>query len=322
VLKVLFGSTLVHRLSFTAREAAGGLRPLEAELNLPGEVYSLGVRHRAATMAMDVSFDSAQEKLETCLGLCVPKRQLEELVVRATQDFEAFYEHQQDLGADQNAEKNQDKLLMLTTDGKGIVMRREALREGTRKKAEAAQQKLSTRLSPGEKRNRKRMAEVASVCELKPQARSPVDILPLPEERLDGAVRGVRPRPENKRVWASVVDSLGEVVEQCFDEALSRDPLLERTWVYRVDGNKDQLRIGKEIAASFGVELVIIVDFAPVWRTRPRVPLEGRLVLLRQGRLRGRGLGARKGSLRVRLGQFARLHSVADGFASTTGREP
>jgi hypothetical protein len=52
-------------------------------------------------------------------------------------------------------------LQVLTSDGKGIVMRPEALREGTRKKAERDSKKLATRLSPGEKRNRKRMAEVA-----------------------------------------------------------------------------------------------------------------------------------------------------------------
>ena len=61
---------------------------------------------------------------------------------------------------------------MLTFDGKGIVMRPEALREATAHKA--ASRKLAGRLSKGEKRHRKRMAELAGVYDLtRHPARSP-----------------------------------------------------------------------------------------------------------------------------------------------------
>jgi len=50
---------------------------------------------------------------------------------------------------------------VLSEDGKGIVMRKEDLREGTKRAAERESHKLKTRLSPGEKR-RKRMATVAA----------------------------------------------------------------------------------------------------------------------------------------------------------------
>ncbi|MFT5585862.1 MAG: hypothetical protein ACI9VR_003455, partial [Cognaticolwellia sp.] len=43
-----FGFTTVRRLSFSARGVSGGLRPLDAELNLPPELYSFGLRRRAA----------------------------------------------------------------------------------------------------------------------------------------------------------------------------------------------------------------------------------------------------------------------------------
>ena len=49
---------------------------------------------------------------------------------------------------------------MISADGKGIVMRPDALRPATAKKARQATTKLATRLSKGEKPNRKRMAEV------------------------------------------------------------------------------------------------------------------------------------------------------------------
>jgi hypothetical protein len=47
--------------------------------------------------------------------------------------------------------------LVLTFDRKGIVMLPEALRPATAKAAAAAEGKLATRLSPGEKHGRKRI---------------------------------------------------------------------------------------------------------------------------------------------------------------------
>ncbi len=55
---------------------------------------------------------------------------------------------------------------MLTFDGKGIVMLPGALRSATAKAAAAAQGKLATRLSPGEKNGGKRMAELACVYDV------------------------------------------------------------------------------------------------------------------------------------------------------------
>jgi hypothetical protein len=79
--------------------------------------------------------------------------QAEALAVQVSQDFEAFYASR---GSDE-PEPTLDPVVM-SLDGKGIVMRREDLREATRRAAEREQHKLKTRLSQGEKRNRKRMA--------------------------------------------------------------------------------------------------------------------------------------------------------------------
>jgi len=260
-LQTIFGSTTVRRLSFTARGAKGGLRPLDAELNLPVESYSLGLRRRVAGLAMDVSFDSTVAKVEDWTGTKVPKRQVEELVVRSARDFDAFYDHRQEgLLERDDARGEQGKLVVLSTDGKGIVMRRESLRKETRERAERQATKLQARLSsPRKKRNRKRMAEVATVYELESRPRTVDDILPQ-----DDTPRPSRPRPEGKRVWASIDKPLREVVEGCFTEALARDPWLDRPWVYLVDGNPEQLQVAEEVAAYYGVELVVIIDFIHV----------------------------------------------------------
>ena len=59
-------------------------------------------------------------------------------------------------------------MLVLTFDGKGIVMRPDALRPAIAKADAAGQNKLATRLSPGEKHGRKRMAELACVYDAAP----------------------------------------------------------------------------------------------------------------------------------------------------------
>ncbi len=51
----------------------------------------------------------------------------------------------------------------------------------------------------------------------------------------------VRPRPEHKRVWASVEKDAEEVIGDLFEEALRRDPEHRKRWVALVDGNLTQL---------------------------------------------------------------------------------
>jgi len=68
--------------------------------------------------------------------------------------------------------------MVLTTDGLGIVRRPDGLREGTRKRQKESNQKLKPRLSKGEKRNRKRLAQVASIYFIDRFVRRPEDIIP------------------------------------------------------------------------------------------------------------------------------------------------
>ena len=115
----------------------------------------------------------------------------------------------------------QGSVLVITCDGKGVVMHKDDLRPATRKAAEREQHKLCSRLSRGEKRNRKRMATVAAVFTIAPYVRTPEQVLHALARIEDAAeTRPPRPRPENKRVWASLEHEPEEVLE----EALSTPP--------------------------------------------------------------------------------------------------
>ena len=150
-LRSVFGTVTVTRLAYR-RKGQANLHPADTALNLPQELHSHGLRRLAAVEAASGSIEEAQSSIERSTGERLGKRQIEEMVGRAAIDFDAFYAERARTSGDP------EDLLVLTCDGKGIVMRPEALRPATAQAAEQAVHKLQTRLSPGEKRNRKRMA--------------------------------------------------------------------------------------------------------------------------------------------------------------------
>ena len=252
----IFGAVRVRRLGYGA-DGVDSLHPLDAELNLPQELYSFALRRRAAEEAAKVSFDETLASLAQHTGTAVPKRQVEELVARAARDFDAFYE-QRALPEAKGAE-----ILVLSADGKGVVMRREDLREATKRKATTRRRKLTQRLTKGEKKNAKRMATVAAVYTVEPYVRTPEQVAHALAGQSDPEAPP-RPRPENKRVWASLEKPAEEVLEQAFAGAHSRDPDHKKTWVALVDGNDEQLQSLQRLAAAHGVELTIVLDIIHV----------------------------------------------------------
>ena len=254
-VETLLGRVPVERLAYQAPGCAD-LHPMDAALNLPREIYSHGIRRMVAKEVAKSSFDEVVETVHDFTGASIGKRQVEELAVRAAQDFDAFYEHRA------GVRDPKDDLLVISTDGKGIVMRHEDLREGTRRAAEKAGRKVETRLTPGEKSNRKRMAQVATVYSIAPFPRGPADILHVLRDKDD--VDTKRPRPTDKRVWASVEKSARAVIREAFDEALRRDPDKTRRWIVLVDGEPKQLRAVKAEARRAGVKITILADIVHV----------------------------------------------------------
>lgn len=254
-LETVLGGVTVSREGYGGR-GKETLFPLDAELNLPAEKYSFGVRRRAAEAAARGSYDEAVKLLAETTGAKVPKRQLEELVVAAAGDFDVFRERRRVLRA--KAAAKHAELVVLTFDGKGVPMRRDGLREATRKAAELRTHKLKTRLSKGEKRHSKRMAQVAAVYGIARFPRTPAEVIEEFERRQQAGPR--RPKPEQKMLWASVQKESAEVIEEAFAEAAARDRGREREWVVLVDGNADQIRTAKAAARRLGAKVTLVLD--------------------------------------------------------------
>ncbi len=275
-LETIFGTVQVERVGY-ARAGHESLHPLDAALNLPGERYSLEVRRRVAAAAASRSFDEALLDLSHSTGAEVPKRQAEQLVVRAAEDFDAFYEARR---AAEGEPPPEGSVVVLTFDGKGVVLHREDLRKATRKAAERRRQHREPlsrfhRLKPGEKKHSKRMATVAAVYTTGPFVRSPEDFLESlmprqPGDKPRDKPRAVRPRPVAKRVWASLEREPWEVVAEATLEAERQDPEHAKRWVVLVDGAEPQLDLVEAGAAAYGVDVTVILDIIHVveyvWR--------------------------------------------------------
>lgn len=256
-IETVFGTVTTNRAGYGDKGSAS-LHPLDAQLNIPSERYSLEIRRRVAENAAKSSFDETLATIKKTTGASIHKRQVEELAQRAAQDFDAFYEtrkHNPESG------KSTGPVLVITSDGKGVVMHEQDLRENTRKAAQKRQPHMKTRVSKGEKKNAKRMATVAAVYTIDTVERTPQDILPGNKTKTD---KEKNPIPEQKRVWASLEKPAEQVIESAFIEAFHRDPRQEKQWVALVDGENHQLRILKRLANKQGVNLTIIVDIIHV----------------------------------------------------------
>ena len=124
-LETVFGTVSVERAGY-GQEGTESLHPLDAELNLPDERYSLEMRCRVAEEAAKNSFDETLESIGKNTGGHVPKRQIEELVMRAAQDFDSFYQTRQALPGEG---QGTGSVLVISVDGKGVTMRTQDLRK-------------------------------------------------------------------------------------------------------------------------------------------------------------------------------------------------
>ena len=256
LLATIFGQVTVTRIGYRA-PGARIVYPADEQLSLPADRYSMGLRELAAIEAAGGSFEDGAAVVFRATGVRIGKRQLEQLARRAAADFEGFYAGRRRPG---RAGAPGD-VLVLEADGKGIMMRPGSLRPAAARLAAKAAPKQQGRLSRGEVRTRKRMAEVGAVFDLAPVPRTADDILPGP-----GAATAATGAPHAAGKWltASVAADAAQVVAAVFAEAGRRDPCRARTWIALADGNKDQITAIRAEAAARGIDIPIIIDLIHV----------------------------------------------------------
>ena len=289
-----FGQVTVSRIAYRS-PGRSNVHPLDAALNLPEEKHSHGLRKLAAVEAARGSIEAAGDAVARATGVRIGKRQLEELARRAAAHVEAFYLWRAISPAPEAWP------LVLTFDGKGIVMLPEALRPATAKAAAAAQGKLATRLSPGEKNGRKRMAELACVYDAAPVPRTPGDVISTPAQKRrknqaqagkpKGKQKPREPQARGKWLTASVTDDIPAVIAAAFDEAERRDLQHKREWVVLVDAHPAGSRPGSAPGAGRPARSPPAAVAAEIGELEAVTRSAAGAITQAQGRDRGHGLG-------------------------------
>ena len=259
-----FGTVTLSRCSLPATEPMRALFPLDLKLNLPTDRYSFEVRQRVAYFAVTVSLDTALAMMDRTTGAHVPKRQAQQLVVRSAADFAEFYERP--IGPANDAVPH-DALLVLSADCTGLSMIPSALREATRKRAEAACREAPTHgnpMAPSKKKRRahsKRMACVTTVYDQAPTVRTAEQIVgALAPAKSTTSASPTMAKPKNKVVRASVANTQYAELSRMFDEADRRDPEQRRTTVVWIDGDLTQSRTIQRLARLRERSITVIND--------------------------------------------------------------
>ena len=234
----VFGAVSITRMEYSS-PGQKSLYPLDALLGLPARSYSYEIQRRLVKAAVKGPLDEAVEEVADALGVSLSQRTAEQIVADASVDFESFYR-----GRSLRLAPASGPLLIASVDGQSVPMVKSA--GGERK----------VRLARGEKRNKKRRATVGAVFTQKPNIRTPETVVesllaessnPHPAKRY--------PRPEPKRVWASLLWSKDAFIAPVQAEMRRRDPKHQKSWVVVTDGER---ALQRKVAATLpGIELVL-----------------------------------------------------------------
>lgn len=273
-LKTIFGPIHIHRIGY-GRDGVGSIHPLDESMQLPGRSFSYELQKRMVKAAVQGPFRESTERMQDMTGMPVPKRSLEEIIQAAAQDFDAFYAERLPQPWQQTA-----SILVVAVDCKGIPM------------VKPGNQQRSVRLTKGQKANRKKMATVAAVFTRAPWVRTPEQVVESlfrtdPKKAIETSPL-CPPRPEHKRVWASLVKGKASVIEEVDQEIQRRDPENHKTHVALSDGERAlQILVGKKLKVTLILDLLHVLE--KVWKAAhvfhpegsPDAELYARLMSLR-----------------------------------------
>ncbi len=180
----IFGALSIGRHVYGTRETQKHeIAPLDARLDLPDGEFSYVLQDWDQHLCVKGPYGEARESVLEILGLGQSVRSLEQMNLAMARQVDSFFGSQPPPPA-----AEQGPILVLTSDGKGVPMRKdEPAQSGRRKK--------------GEKANKKRVACVGAVYTIKPFVRTADDVV---DEVMRQKARADRPVPQHKKVRAEL----------------------------------------------------------------------------------------------------------------------
>jgi len=248
-LKTVFGEINIDRMAYGC-QGQRSIHPLDESLQLPERSFSYQLQKRLIKAAIQGPFREATARILESSGLTIHNHSLEPLLIEAAVDFDGFYGQRE---ADPGSEAA--SLLVIAVDCKGIpLVRPEPIRPQLRLTRPWQTVK--------EKTGKKKMATVAAVFAKAPVVRTPQTIIdnlfPAGAKSTD---QQSAPKPEHKRVWASLTKGKTVVIEEVRQEVLRRDPAGHMTLVALIDGERAlQKRVLKVMKPTLILDLIHVLD--------------------------------------------------------------
>jgi hypothetical protein len=246
-----FGPTPFRRDVYAARETQRQeVVPLDAKLGMPEGNTSYLLQKWSGTKCVKESYQESRATLQEILGFAPSVNCLEDIVARAAEHAEVYFDQQEPV--DPTTEK---EILVATSDCKGVPMRQADAPRA--KQGDDVPRPKGKRLKKGEKNGQKRMACVGGVYSVIPFRRTADEVL---NEILRKKKQEERPEPQNKRLRAVLtrqvdgkeVNAKDVIFDWLAKEVQQRDPQERRTIVAIMDGETklrdlQELKIGRAI---------------------------------------------------------------------------
>lgn len=187
----IFGALPIDRHVYGTRETQKHeVVLLDARLNLPGSEFSYVLQDWDQHLCVKGPYGEARESVQAVLGLGQSVRTLEQMNLEMAKQVDSFFESQPTPPA-----VEQGPILVLTSDGKGVPMRKDEPAERGRR-------------TKGEKANKKRVACVGAVYTIDPFVRTADDVV---DEVMRDKARADRPVPQHKQVRAELTRAIDGV---------------------------------------------------------------------------------------------------------------
>jgi hypothetical protein len=282
----LFGDVTFTRIAYRGPGVAD-VFPADEALDLPaGPCFSRALEARTAYLEALLPHRQVRDLLEWETGVTIHTRQQREIATRAAADTATFAqtrtvpepadvpEPAEADGVDRSATgaggalAQAGRVLVATFDGKGVVMRREALR--TAERPDPGTVRLGAGLPghqlSGHRPGRKRLAELSCVYDVRADPRTADDIIQALTCRSAASTKAAAARPTARARWlqASLTATIDQVVADGFAQADRRDPGHHWSWLVLVDGNKSQIDAAGAQAAARGIHVPILIDLLHV----------------------------------------------------------
>lgn len=229
----IFGELMIERTVYGSRETQKiESAPLDALLGLPADKFSYVLMDWLERLCLKESYRESTVSLADLLGVW-PSVASAERLNQAMAEHAPIYRQEQGAAP----AKDEAKILVVTADGKGVVMRRPD--QPSAEKSSADDKASETK----GKKGTKRMAYVGAVYSIDPFIRSADDVM---DEMKRKRRAEDRPAPVGKRVWAEMTRlSDGEMCNgrvtlfgQMENELRQRDPNNAKTVVCLMDGER------------------------------------------------------------------------------------